>query len=133
MSGTLIAYSLARDKHKINIIEGLNTIPRFDLFGVVESYLSPNITDDQLGIHGFAPTPFCTDSKDPTGRLRGGVCLYYNENMPIINREDLVNIDDTIVTEIKMKNKKVFLFYLTAPHPTIVQLKLMTTATSYKY
>ena len=99
---------LARDKHKINIIEGLNTFHRFDLFGVVESYLSPNITDDQLGIHGFAPAPFRADSKDPAGRLRGGVCLYYNENLPIINREDLVNIDETIVTEIKMKNKKVF-------------------------
>ena len=30
------------------------------------------------------------------------------ENLPIINREDLVNIDETIVTEIKMQNKKVF-------------------------
>ena len=54
------------------------------------------------------PPIFVQTLKDPAGRLRGGVCLYYNENMPIINRKDLVNIDETIVTEIKMKNKKVF-------------------------
>ena len=34
---------LARDKHKINIIEGLNTFHRFELFGVVESYLLPTL------------------------------------------------------------------------------------------
>ena len=85
-------------------------------------------------IHGFAPATFRADSKDPAGRLRGGVCLYYNEKLPIINREDLVNIDETIVTEIKMKNKKVF-FILSyrSPSYNIVQLKSMTTATSYRY
>ena len=113
---------LARDKHKINIIEGLQTLHRFDIFGVVESYLSPKIKDDQLDIHGFAPTPFRADFKDHGNQLQGGVCLYYNENLPIINRYDLVNIDETIGTEIKMKYKKVF-FYLTAPHLTMVQLK----------
>ena len=57
----------------------------FDLFGIVESYLSPVITNEEIAIHGFAPIPFRADSKVPNDRMHGGVCLYYNENLPIIN------------------------------------------------
>lgn len=99
---------LARDGHKINVIEGLQSLYSFDLFGVVESYLSPAITNEEIAIHGFAPIPFRADSKAPNDRMRGGVCLYYKENLPIINRDDLVNMDETIVAEIKTRNKKVF-------------------------
>ena len=37
-----------------------------------------------------------------------GICLYYNEKLPIINRDDLVNMDETILAEIKTRNNKVF-------------------------
>ena len=67
---------LTRDKHKINLIEGINSVKNFDMFGVVESYLTPEINDDQLEIHGFSPIPFRADSTS-IGRPRGGVCLYY--------------------------------------------------------
>ena len=66
---------LTREKHKINLIEALNSVNNFDIFGVVESYLTPEINDDQLEIHGFSPIPFRADSTS-IGRPRGGVCLY---------------------------------------------------------
>ena len=63
---------LTRDKHKISLIEGINSVSKFDMFGVVESYLTPEISDDQLEIHGFSSIPFRADSTD-TGRPRGGL------------------------------------------------------------
>ena len=77
------------------------------MFAVVESYLTPDISDDQLEIHGFSSIPFRADSTD-TGRPRGGVCLYYNENLPIVDRSNLTNLNETIVAEIKLKRKKIF-------------------------
>ena len=98
---------LTRDKHKVSLIEGINSVNRFDLFGVVESYLTTEINDDQLEIHGFSPIPFRADSTD-LGRPRGGVCLYYNENLPIVNRTNMTDVGETIVAEIKLKRKKIF-------------------------
>lgn len=99
---------LTRDKHKISLIEGLNSLHNFDIFGVVESYLSSGITDDQLGIHGFSPVPFRADAMSE-GRSRGGICLYYNENLPITNRTDMTDgLEETIIAEIKLKKKNIF-------------------------
>ena len=80
---------------------------KFDIFGVVESYLTPEINDDQLEIHGFSPIPFRADSSN-IGRPHGGVCLYYNVNLPITNRSNMTDIEETIVAEIKLKRKKIF-------------------------
>ena len=100
---------LARDKHKIDLIEGINSVKKFDIFGVVESYLTPEINDDQLEIHGFSPIPFRADSTS-IGRPRGGVCLYYNINLPITNRSNMTDIEETIVAEIRLKRKKDLLY-----------------------
>ena len=107
---------LTRDKHKINLIEGINSVTNFDMFGVVESYLTPEINDDQLEIHGFSPIPFRADSTS-IGRPRGGVCLYYNVNLPIKNRSNMTDIEETIVAEIRIKRKKIF-FILSYHSPT---------------
>ena len=98
---------LTRDKHKIGLIEGINSVKKFDIFGVVESYLTPDINEDELEIHGFSPIPFRADSSS-VGRPRGGVCLYYNIDLPIINRTNMTDIEETIVTEIRLKKKKIF-------------------------
>ena len=52
-----LASLLARDGHKKQVIEGLNSVRNFDLFCVVESYLNKNILDNQLQIKGFSPVP----------------------------------------------------------------------------
>ena len=45
---------LAREKHKINVIEGLNAYHKFDLFGICESHLSPSIGNETITINGFS-------------------------------------------------------------------------------
>ena len=116
---------LTRDKHKVSLIEGINSVNKFDLFGVVESYLTTEINDDQLEIHGFSPIPFRADSTD-LGRPRGGVCLYYNENLPIVNRTNMTDIGETIVAEIKLKRKKFSLFFHIDHPQKVLQLKKKT-------
>ena len=98
---------VARDGVKKSFIEGLDSSYNFDLFGICESYLTNNVDDSELKICGFSEAPFRADCTY-AARPRGGVCLYYKEHIPIIERKDLEIIDETIVAEIKLKNKKVF-------------------------
>ena len=99
---------LARDGAKIPLVEGLDATMNLDVFGICESYLNKNITNDQINIHGFSPDPYRADCKD-IGTSKGGVCLYFKIGLPIKERPDLTaNFNETLVAEIKLKNKKVF-------------------------
>ena len=69
------------------MIETFQATYDFDLFGVCESLLDNNITNDDIFINGFSPEPFRADK---VGNIRnGGVCLYFKENLPIKERNDL--------------------------------------------
>ena len=98
---------LARDGVKKSFIEGLDSSYNFDLFGVCETYLTSNVDDSSLKITGFSDTLFRADCKYAT-HPQGGVCLFFKEHMPIVQRKDLEFIDETIVAEIKLKNKRIF-------------------------
>ena len=101
---------LTRDGIKKSLIEGLDSHHKFDVFGVCESYLTKNNTDDDIFISGFAEKPFRADCKNvpEDARPRGGVCLYFKECLPIVNRKDLVLTDETIISEITLGRKKIF-------------------------
>ena len=101
---------LTRDSAKIGLIEGLQSVHNFDIFGICESYLTDKTDPHDLIIDGFSTTPFRSDCKDTASRPRGGVCLYFKEHLPIINRTDLSkNIDETLVCEIRLRSKKIFI------------------------
>ena len=40
----------------------------------------------------------------PSNTKRGGVCLYYNEHLPIIRKDDISNLKECLVAEITAKN-----------------------------
>lgn len=110
---------MARNKCKILLIEGLNVVYKYSLFGLCETYLTEDISDSEISIFGFSPTPFRADCKDTDGKRKGGVCLNYNENLPIKQRLDFkTHIDETIVAEIELKNKNTF-FVLTYKTPSM--------------
>ena len=75
----------------------------FDIFGVCESSLNPDISNENVLISGFSPKPFRADK--PANTRNGGVCLYYNENLPINRRPDLETLNETIVAKIKLSGK----------------------------
>ena len=83
-----------RDGIKKSMIERLDSCHKFDLFGICETYLTKKIADEDK--------PFRVDCKtvteDEDARPRGGVCLYFKESLPIVNRPDLVLTDETIIS-----------------------------------
>ena len=44
----------------------------------------------------------------PSNSKRGGVCLYFKEHLPLIRRNDLNILQECLVTEIIVDNKKCF-------------------------
>ena len=49
---------------KISLIEGLQAVHNFGIFGICESYLTDKIKQQDLLINGFSPTPFRADYRD---------------------------------------------------------------------
>ena len=104
----------AREYARIPLIETLQATYSFDLFGVCESSLSPDISNEDICIGVFSPEPFRSDK--PANTRNGGVCLYYKENLPIKRRVDLELLNEIIVAEIKLNRDKCF-FVLSYRHP----------------
>ena len=76
--------------------------------------LTKNISNEDIFKNGFSPDPFRSDKDSDT--RNGGVCLYFNESLPIKERCDLEILPETIVAEIKLHKKKVFIV-LSYRHP----------------
>ena len=106
----------ARDFARIPLIVSLQTTYDFDMFGVSESMLTENISNEDILINGFSHDPFRSD-KDSATR-NGGVCMYFKEFLPIKERCDLGFLPGTIVAEIKVDRKKVFIV-LSYRHPNM--------------
>ena len=102
---------LTREGSKKSMIEGLDSCHKFDILGLCETYFTDNTSEKDITICGFSDKPFRADSKysDIDGaRPRGGVCLYFKEHLPIVNRPDLVLTNETIISEIRLGRKKIF-------------------------
>ena len=99
---------LARDGCKLAAIESIDSIYKFDLFGVCETYLNDSIQNSEVELSCFSPDPIRSDCKLVNGRSRGGVLLYYKNHLPIKHRTDLEIIDECIVVELNIKSKNIF-------------------------
>ena len=77
-----------------------------------ESLLNKDIAKDDISINGFSPEPLRVDK--PENIRNGVVCLYFKENLPMKERRDLEILPETIVAEIKLSRKNVFLYFLIA-------------------
>ena len=42
----------------------------------------------------------------PSNKKRGGVCIYYKEHLPVIKRDDLCNLNECLVLEIRIGGEK---------------------------
>ena len=56
----------------------------------------------------------------PNNTKRGGVCIYYKEHLPIIKRNDLCQLHECLVTELRIGKKKCFFtrLYRSPSHTT---------------
>ena len=110
----------AREFARIPLIETFQATYSFDLFGVVESSLNNSIKNESIFISGYSPDPFRAD-KPETNRC-GGVCLYFKEGLPIKRRSDLEILPETIVAEIKLSKRKIFII-LSYCHPNLPSIE----------
>ena len=76
--------------------------------------LNTHISNENIFISCISREPFRPDK--PENPRNGGVCLYYNENLPIKRRPDLEILNETIVAEIKLYRKNIFLVSLYRHH-----------------
>ena len=109
---------LAGGGSKKSMIEGLDSCHNFDIFGICETYFTNRTSEKDSAICGFSDKPFRADSvyaEVEGAHPRGGICLYYKEHLPIVNRPNLVLTNETVICQITLGRKKVFSFFPIAP------------------
>ena len=92
-------WSEAHDKLKVTLL-AYNTVYNYD---VSDSQLWSSVENTEIHIEGFSHEVFRKDH--PDDKCKGGVCLYYKENLPITNLEI---IEETIVCKINVRRKKAY-------------------------
>ena len=111
---------LANNSIKLSLIEAYDSIHKFDLVALSETYLNSSVNNEDISLGGFSRDIFRNDH--PTNAKRGGVCLYYKENVSIKHRTDLQILDECVVAEITSQRKKVFFVVLYwSPNQTVQQ------------
>ena len=97
----------AHEFTKLFLLEGYINVNDIDIICLWEIFLDSSIPvdDKRLRIPGYS----MMRADHPSNTIRGGVCLYYKEHLPIIWRDDISNLQECLVTEITVKNKRCFL------------------------
>ena len=114
---------MAHDKLKLALIEAYNAVYHYDVIGISETFLNSKINDSDICIQGFSHDVFRKDHPNDTSR--GGVCLYYRENLPITRVKNLEILDEAIVCQISIKRKNVyFLVVYRSPSQTADEFNL---------
>ena len=106
---------LAREGAKKPLIESIQNVHQFDIFGICETYLTNKIPENDLILDGFSAAPLRADCKIVGGKSQGGVCLYYKDHLPFKRRSDLEVLDESIVIEINLNRKKIILLLVYRP------------------
>ena len=76
----------------------------YDIICLTETFLDSLIEndDDRISIPGY--NILRTDH--PCNGKRGGVCIYYKDLLPIIKRNDLCQLHEYLITELRIGKKK---------------------------
>ena len=72
----------------------------YDMIAISETFLNSKINDSDICIQGFSHDVFRKDHPNDTSR--GGVCLYYRENLAITREKNLEILDEAIDCQISM-------------------------------
>ena len=91
---------------KISLIEAYNSSHNFDIICLSETFLNSDYPaeDSCLKLQGYD----MIRCDFPGNMKRGGVCMYYKEDLPLMRRDDISPLDQCLVAEIKVKQSKCF-------------------------
>ena len=100
---------MAHNFQKISSIIAYNSIHKYDLICLGETYLNSSITSDNqdLIIDGYN----IIRADHPSDTRRGGVCIYYKKSLPFRNLNTHF-LSECIVCELDFDNKKCILIIL---------------------
>ena len=106
----------AHDFIKVLLIETFITTHNFDILCLSEPFLDSTIdlTDKNINFDGYS----ILRADHLSNNKRGGVCVYFKQSLPLIRRDDLRTMQETIVTEISVENEACFFtcFYRSPSH-----------------
>ena len=93
----------AHNFEKINLLEAYNTINKFDVICLSESYLDSSIAsdNDNLNIKGYN----LYRADHPNNVKRGDVCAYIRESLPVRCLSNAY-LQECLILEISINNKK---------------------------
>ena len=102
LNGLTAHYSI-----KISLLQAYVTQHNYDIICLSETFLTSSIdsSDTRILIDGYN----LIRSDHPSDSKRGGVCIYYKEHIPLIKRDDICTLDNSLVTKIRSQNEKCFL------------------------
>ena len=106
----------ARNNTKISLIEAYNSTFNYGLIAVSDTRLNQSIDNEDILIEGSSSDIFRSDHPS-NSRVPDGVCIYYQENIPIKRRKELEILLESVVTEITFGCKK-SIFHRTIPPST---------------
>ena len=94
---------------KLSLLQSFNSIHKFDLICISESFLNSSFSCDNsaLDLNGYK----LVRSDHPQDIRRGGVCIYYKESLPI-NFLNISNLPECLTCELMYENKKCFIVSL---------------------
>ena len=97
----------AHDFIKVPLIEAFISTHSFDILCLSETFLDSTIdlNDENINIDGYS----ILRADHPSNHKRGGVCIYFKQSLPLIRRNDLSTMQETIVTKISVENETCFL------------------------
>ena len=97
----------AHDSIKISLLQAYITQHNYDIICLTETFLNSSIPNDdnRIMIDGYN----LIRSDHPSDSKKGGVCIYYKEHIPLILRDDINTLGNSLVAEILSQNEKCFL------------------------
>ena len=85
----------------------------YDIIDLTETFLDSSIdNDDRMSIPGYN----LLRVDHPSNTKRGGVCIYYKDHHPIMKRNDLCQLHECLVTELRIGKKKCFFTCFRSSH-----------------
>ena len=101
--------STAHNFEKVNFLEAYNTVNKFDIICLSESFLDPSILteNNNLKINGYKMV-----RADHPHNVKGrGVCAYVRESLPVLNFSNSY-LSECLTLEVTISNKKCYIITL---------------------
>ena len=99
---------MAHNFIKVSLLQTLAVTNDYDIICLTETFLDSSIEnddDDRISIPGYN----FLRAKHPSNTKREEACIYYKDHLPITKRNDLCQLHECLVTELRIGKKNVSL------------------------